>query len=118
MPQREIMLRLTHALPLVEIWTRRSIYRIDARLACIQVADRATGSEQRNHRCIGARLGGGRTAHGEQVIVTFPLPVPGARAFFQDRCEHAVLTGTVERVLVQTSEVMLQRTSDSLRVLG
>jgi hypothetical protein len=95
----------------VELWTRRSVYRVDKTFHCVQVADRATGRDRTDHRCVGTRLGGGRRTQGSQVTITVPLPVPGARALFDERGEHAVLTGTIERVIVQTQRVMLGRST-------
>ena len=90
-----------------EIWTKRSIYEIDASMRCVRVTNRASGELAEGHRCIGARVGGGRRFDGNELTVTYPLPVPGARALFQegeDDDERVSMTSDVQRVIVRTRD--------------
>ncbi len=93
-----------------EIWTQHRVYTLDADRFCVSVRVIGTETETTAHRCVGARLSGGRRRNGEQVQLSFPLPDIGARALFDtdgDEEGGGILTSAVTRVVQRNHEVRL-----------
>jgi hypothetical protein len=88
----------------LEIWTRNTIYALDARLVCIDVVDQLTKRSQGEHPLRGARLVGGQAREGEAMELSHPFPRPGAEAVFeqlQGRHVRFSQTSTVTRVVMR-----------------
>lgn len=88
----------------LEIWTRNTIYALDARLVCIDVVDQLTKRSHGEHPLRGARLVGGQAREGEAMELSHPFPRPGAEAVFeqmQGRHVRFSQTSTVTRVVMR-----------------
>ncbi len=88
----------------LEIWTRNTIYALDARLVCIDVVDQITKRSHGDHPLRGARLVGGQAREGEAMELSHPFPRPGAEAVFeqmQGRHVRFSQTSTVTRVVMR-----------------
>lgn len=88
----------------LEIWTRNTIYALDARLVCIDVVDQVTKRSHGDHPLRGARLVGGQAREGEAMELSHPFPRPGAEAVFeqmQGRHVRFSQTSTVTRVVMR-----------------
>jgi len=88
----------------LEIWTRNTIYALDARLVCIDVVDQITKRSHGDHPLRGARLVGGQAREGEAMELSHPFPLPGAEAVFeqmQGRHVRFSQTSTVTRVVMR-----------------
>jgi hypothetical protein len=66
----------------IEIWTRNTVYAVNASLVCVQVRDCATGREVPDHAVIGSRLLGGKRAYQSSIHISQPLPLLGMHAVF------------------------------------
>lgn len=88
----------------LEIWTRNTIYALDARLICIDVVDQLTKRSHGEHPLRGARLVGGQAREGDAMELSHPFPRPGAEAVFeqmQGRHVRFSQTSTVTRVVMR-----------------
>lgn len=88
----------------LEVWTRNTIYQLDARLLCIDVIDQATRKSLDDHTLRGARLVGGQARDGESMELSHPFPRPGSEAVFEQVQGKAVRfsqTSTVTRVVMR-----------------
>lgn len=88
----------------LEIWTRNTIYALDARLVCIDVVDQITKRSHGDHPLRGARLVGGQAREGDAMELSHPFPRPGAEAVFeqmQGRHVRFSQTSTVTRVVMR-----------------
>ncbi len=88
----------------VEIWTRNTIYALDARLVCIDVIDLVNKQSQAQHKLRGARLVGGQAREGGAMELSHPFPRPGAEAVFeqaQGRQVRFSQTSPVTRVVLR-----------------
>lgn len=88
----------------LEIWTRNTIYALDARLVCIDVVDQLTKRSHGDHPLRGARLVGGQAREGDAMELSHPFPRPGAEAVFeqmQGRHVRFSQTSTVTRVVMR-----------------
>jgi hypothetical protein len=88
----------------LEIWTRNTIYALDARLVCIDVIDQLTKRSHGDHPLRGARLVGGQAREGDAMELSHPFPRPGAEAVFeqmQGRHVRFSQTSTVTRVVMR-----------------
>lgn len=88
----------------LEIWTRNTIYALDARLVCIDVVDQLSKRSHGDHPLRGARLVGGQAREGEAMELSHPFPRPGAEAVFeqmQGRHVRFSQTSTVTRVVMR-----------------
>lgn len=86
----------------VEVWTRNTIYALDAHLVCIDVIDQITKRSQPKHKLLGARLVGGQAREGTAMELSHPFPRPGAEAVFEQQ---------------QGRQVRFSQTSPVLRVV-
>jgi hypothetical protein len=102
----------------IEVWTARSLYKLDRGFRCIGVVDRDTGKEDPKSRVKGALLAGGERRRGESYDFFLPLPVPGTQAVFSDPRNARVpvaRTSSVERVVLRLRKVVLSpHGSDSI----
>lgn len=106
-----------------EVWTKKSVYAIDAHLQCIAVIDRATGAADARHRFVGASLMGGEHKNAGKRSFSYPLPVPGGDAVFQLGTAQSGIfghTSTVERVLMRlrVTQVEVEDTDAFWAALG
>lgn len=88
----------------LEIWTRNTIYALDARLICVDVIDQASKRSLTDHPLRGARLVGGQMREGEAMELSHPFPRPGSEAVFeqaQGRHVRFSQTSTVTRVVMR-----------------
>jgi hypothetical protein len=88
----------------LEIWTRNTIYALDARLVCIDVVDQLTKRSHGDHPLRGARLVGGQAREGDAMELSHPFPRSGAEAVFeqmQGRHVRFSQTSTVTRVVMR-----------------
>jgi len=88
----------------LEIWTRNTIYALDARLHCIDVIDQATKRSLLDHPLRGARLVGGQIREGDAMELSHPFPRPGSEAVFeqaQGRHVRFSQTSSVTRVVMR-----------------
>lgn len=88
----------------LEIWTRNTIYALDARLSCIDVIDQATKRSLLDHPLRGARLVGGQIREGDAMELSHPFPRPGSEAVFeqaQGRHVRFSQTSSVTRVVMR-----------------
>lgn len=88
----------------LEIWTRNTIYALDARLMCIDVIDQATKRSLLDHPLRGARLVGGQVREGDAMELSHPFPRPGSEAVFeqtQGRHVRFSQTSSVTRVVMR-----------------
>jgi hypothetical protein len=88
----------------LEIWTRNTIYALDARLHCVDVIDQATKKSLLDHPLRGARLVGGQIREGETMELSHPFPRPGSEAVFeqaQGRHVRFSQTSSVTRVVMR-----------------
>jgi hypothetical protein len=88
----------------LEIWTRNTIYALDARLMCIDVIDQSTKRSLLDHPLRGARLVGGQVREGDAMELSHPFPRPGSEAVFeqtQGRHVRFSQTSSVTRVVMR-----------------
>lgn len=88
----------------LEIWTRNTIYALDARLFCIDVIDQGSKRSLMDHPLRGARLVGGQVREGESMELSHPFPRPGSEAVFeqtQGRHVRFSQTSSVTRVVMR-----------------
>jgi hypothetical protein len=88
----------------LEIWTRNTIYALDARLHCVDVIDQATKRSLLDHPLRGARLVGGQIREGDAMELSHPFPRPGSEAVFeqaQGRHVRFSQTSSVTRVVMR-----------------
>ena len=93
-----------HEWTFVEVWTRNTVYELDARLVCIAVTDQSTRREHAEHTLLGARLVGGQRRDGEAMELSHPFPRPGSEAVFEQSRGRQVRfsqTSTVTRVVLR-----------------
>ena len=67
----------------IEIWTARRVYSVNAQFVCVEVIDLASGSCDHQHPFLGSRLVGGQVKRSEVEELVFPVPTPGSEAVFQ-----------------------------------
>jgi hypothetical protein len=116
----------------LEIWTRNTIYALDARLHCVDVIDQATKKSLLDHPLRGARLVGGQIREGDAMELSHPFPRPGSEAVFeQAQGRHVrfsqtsgvtrvvmrlrVLTVTPDQLLPTWEEVTGTHSAESIR---
>ena len=88
----------------LEIWTRNTIYALDARMICIDVIDQLSKRSHGEHPLRGARLVGGQTREGDAMELSHPFPRPGSEAVFeqlQGRHVRFSQTSSVTRVVMR-----------------
>lgn len=88
----------------LEIWTRNTIYALDARLHCVDVIDQASKKSLLDHPLRGARLVGGQIREGDTMELSHPFPRPGSEAVFeqaQGRHVRFSQTSGVTRVVMR-----------------
>lgn len=88
----------------LEIWTRNTIYALDARLHCVDVIDQGTKRSLLDHPLRGARLVGGQIREGDAMELSHPFPRPGSEAVFeqaQGRHVRFSQTSSVTRVVMR-----------------
>lgn len=88
----------------LEIWTRNTIYALDARMICIDVIDQLSKRSHGDHPLRGARLVGGQTREGDAMELSHPFPRPGSEAVFeqlQGRHVRFSQTSSVTRVVMR-----------------
>jgi hypothetical protein len=88
----------------LEIWTRNTIYALDARLTCVDVIDQGSKRSLNDHPLRNARLVGGQMREGEAMELSHPFPRPGSEAVFeqaQGRHVRFSQTSTVTRVVMR-----------------
>ncbi len=88
----------------LEIWTRNTIYALDARLVCIDVIDQSTKRSLTEHPLRNARLVGGQMREGDAMELSHPFPRPGSEAVFeqaQGRHVRFSQTSSVTRVVMR-----------------
>lgn len=88
----------------LEIWTRNTIYALDARLHCVDVIDQASKRSLLDHPLRGARLVGGQVREGDAMELSHPFPRPGSEAVFeqaQGRHVRFSQTSSVTRVVMR-----------------
>lgn len=104
-----------HDWTFVEVWTRNTIYALDARLVCIEVVDQSSRRPHPEHALLGARLVGGQRRDGESMELSHPFPRPGSEAVFEQSKGRQVRfsqTSSVTRVVLRLR--VLTVASDSL----
>ena len=98
----------------VEVWTKRRIYTLDAQLSCVEVIDLASGQPDPRHPFLRSRLIGGQTNQGRGFELTLPYPTPGSDAVFQgtDGKGRPIiqLTSAVSRVVLHIRLVRVRPT--------
>jgi hypothetical protein len=99
----------------LEVWTKKSVYALDANLRCMAVIDRERGTQDARHRFLGARLMGGEHKIDDRRAFSYPLPVPGGEAVFQVAAGSYGHTSRVERVLlrVRVTELTIAQAGES-----
>lgn len=88
----------------LEIWTRNTIYQLDASLTCIDVIDQGTRRSIADHALRGARLVGGQSRDGDAMELSHPFPRPGSEAVFEQASGRHVRfsqTSSVTRVVMR-----------------
>ena len=93
---------------MLEVWTQNRIYRLNASLVCVEVADKDTKKPAAAHGLLGARLVGGQRRDGEQLTLVHPFPVVGTEAVFEKRTKDVVslsTSSTVTRVVLNLRRV-------------
>lgn len=88
----------------LEIWTRNTIYQLDASLTCVDVIDQASRRSIGDHALRGARLVGGQSRDGDAMELSHPFPRPGSEAVFEQTSGRHVRfsqTSTVTRVVMR-----------------
>ena len=88
----------------LEIWTRNTIYQLDASLTCVDVIDQATRRSIADHALRGARLVGGQSRDGDAMELSHPFPRPGSEAVFEQASGRHVRfsqTSSVTRVVMR-----------------
>ena len=88
----------------LEIWTRNTIYALDARLHCVDVIDQASKRSLLDHPLRGARLVGGQVREGDAMELSHPFPRPGSEAVFEQAQRRHVRfsqTSSVTRVVMR-----------------
>jgi hypothetical protein len=88
----------------LEIWTRNTIYQLDASLVCIDVIDQASRRSIGHHPLRGARLVGGQSRGSDGMEISHPFPRPGSEAVFEQSAGRQVRfsqTSTVTRVVMR-----------------
>lgn len=88
----------------VEIWTRNTIYQLDASLVCVDVIDQGTRKSIGDHPLRGARLVGGQSRDGDAMELSHPFPRPGSEAVFEQTSGRHVRfsqTSSVTRVVMR-----------------
>lgn len=88
----------------LEIWTRNTIYQLDASLTCVDVIDQGTRKAIAEHPLRGARLVGGQSRDGEAMELSHPFPRPGSEAVFEQASGRHVRfsqTSSVTRVVMR-----------------
>lgn len=85
-----------------EIWTRHSLYVLDAQMRCIEVVDRSDGQVVANHTFEGATLIGAQVPRAGTMELCVPWPRPGFEAvFLAPSSGRYMTTSTVERVVLR-----------------
>lgn len=82
-----------------EVWTSRSVYRLDGELRCITVEGAQDGMPRENHRCCGAILAGTRAEVDGRMSVVSSLPPPGTNAIFANQDMTVTVTTRVQRLV-------------------
>lgn len=93
---------------MLEISTQNRIYRLNASLVCVEVADKETKKPAAAHGLLGARLVGGQKREGEKLTLVHPFPVVGTEAVFEKRTKDVVslsTSSTVTRVVLNLRRV-------------
>ena len=93
---------------MLEISTQNRIYRLNASLVCVEVADKETKKPAAAHGLLGARLVGGQKRDGEKLTLFHPFPVVGTEAVFEKRTKDVVslsTSSTVTRVVLNLRRV-------------
>ncbi|AKF08235.1 hypothetical protein [Sandaracinus amylolyticus] len=88
----------------LEIWTRNTIYQLDASLICVDVIDQGTRRAIAEHPLRGARLVGGQSRDGDAMELSHPFPRPGSEAVFEQTSGRHVRfsqTSSVTRVVMR-----------------
>jgi hypothetical protein len=88
----------------LEVWTRNTIYQLDASLRCVDVIDQGTRKSIGAHPLLTARLVGGQSRDGEAMELSHPFPRPGSEAVFEQVSGRQVRfsqTSTVTRVVMR-----------------
>lgn len=88
----------------LEVWTRNTIYQLDAGLHCIDVVDQGTRRSVPDHPLRGSRLVGGQSRDGDAMELSHPFPRPGSEAVFEQSTGKHVRfsqTSTVTRVVMR-----------------
>lgn len=88
----------------LEIWTRNTIYQLDASLICMDVIDQGTRKAIGDHPLRGARLVGGQSRDGDAMELSHPFPRPGSEAVFEQSSGRHVRfsqTSSVTRVVMR-----------------
>ena len=88
----------------VEVWTRNTIYALDAKLRCIEVINQANQKPDANHALLHARLVGGQRRTDQGMELSHPFPRPGSEAVFEQvrgKQVRFTQTSTVTRVVLR-----------------
>lgn len=105
--------RMDRRAPIVEVWTQRHVYTVDAAMVCTGVAEIESGAPVAGHAFIGQRLVGGQHRDGETFQLSYPFPRPGTEAVFEkgDAKQAAFShTSTVTRVVLRLHVVTVAPT--------
>ena len=88
----------------LEVWTRNTIYQLDASLVCIDVIAQGTRKSIVGHPLRQARMVGGQSRDGETMELSHPFPRPGSEAVFEQTTGRHVRfsqTSSVTRVVMR-----------------
>ena len=98
----------------VEIWTSRRVYSVNAQFVCVEVIDLQSGSCDHAHPFLGSRLVGGQLEKAEVEELVFPVPTPGSEAVFQKQDAKGrtrlQVTSKVKRVILHVRRVRVDLT--------
>jgi hypothetical protein len=86
--------------PTYEVWTERTVYEFDRELCCTAVRDPHTGKAQDHHKCVGARMIGGRRVRNQVIDFSSPTPAIGHNALLGGDERPTIVTTTVTRVIM------------------
>ena len=114
-PGSALLAQVEGSLPVLEIWTRNTIYFCDANFVCMEVRDRVTNQAEAAHAVLGAKLLGGHKRYAKTLHLVRPLPMPGTQAVFlrpNARRDAQAYTSPVERVVFNYQVAALELSTD------
>jgi hypothetical protein len=113
---RAMLAQLDGQAPVLEVWTRNTIYFCDAGFVCVEIRDRATNLPETKHVALGAKLLGGHKRYAKTLHLVRPLPMPGTQAVFlrpNARRDAQAYTSAVERVVFNYQVTALELSTDT-----